>query len=316
MMLKTLRILSAVAVAAFISIHTGCDREEPATTVAPPEAVQGAPLIGETTAEQQSAATSGEGQNLSFDGESAVDPFAERDRPPLISAAEKPPAEGQNLIVDGEYLPDPFAERDASAGADLAAAAAKAAEDAKKRTAAADGTAATSGDKPATAAEATDEALAAHKARIASQPMPKALPGYEPVRFDRLAGFVYLETPPGSEPVTGDDGKAQPVGDEQIPAEVMALDGKKVTLRGHMIPIDFHKFSTNEFILVQAVPDCYFCSQPMPNEWIEVKTKDGSRVAYAGDEPVTVAGTLRVGAIFKGRYLESLYRLELDQLVE
>ena len=69
-------------------------------------------------------------------------------------------------------------------------------------------------------------------------------------------------------------------------------------------------------ILVQAVPDCYFCSQPMPNEWIEVKTPDGSRVEYAGDEPVTVAGTLKVGAIYKGRYMESLYRLELDQLVK
>ena len=138
----------------------------------------------------------------------------------------------------------------------------------------------------------------------------------KPVRFDRLAGFVYLESPPGSEPVTGPEGKPLPMGDEQLPPEVNALDGKKVTLRGHMIPIDFHKFSTNEFILVQAVPDCYFCSQPMPNEWIEVKTPDGSRVEYAGDEPVTVAGTLKVGAIYKGRYMESLYRLELDQLVK
>jgi hypothetical protein len=83
-----------------------------------------------------------------------------------------------------------------------------------------------------------------------------------------------------------------------------------------MVPIDFHKFQTNEFILVQALPDCFFCQEPMVNEWVHVKTADGSRVPYTGEEPITVAGTLRIGAVYDGKYLDSLYRLELDKLVE
>jgi hypothetical protein len=170
--------------------------------------------------------------------------------------------------------------------------------------------------KPATAAEASADALEAHKQRIAQQPPPKELAGYEPVRFDRLAGYIYISDPPDAGPQTDADGKPRPIGDAQIPPEVKALDGKKITVRGMMVPIDFHKFKTNEFILVQALPDCYFCQQPMFNEWIEVKTLDKSRVDYAGDDPITVAGTLRVGAVYSGRYLESLYRIELDKIVE
>lgn len=288
------KLLAAAAVMTSVML-TGCGEDDAAVSQNVPKPdVQGARLDG--TPEAPAKPTP------------ASEP-AEPAEPTKPAVTETPaaPAEASKPAAPDSPAPEPVADS-GLAGVSAAEAA---------RMAAGQGTAGVDPEKkPATAAEASADALEAHKQRIAQQPPPKELPGYEPVRFDRLAGYIYISDPPDAGPQTDADGKPRPVGDAQIPPEVKALDGKKVTVRGMMVPIDFHKFQTNEFILVQALPDCYFCQQPMVNEWIEVKTLDKSRVDYAGDEPITVAGTLRVGAVYSGRYLESLYRIELDKIVE
>lgn len=153
-------------------------------------------------------------------------------------------------------------------------------------------------------------------------PPVKVVEGYEPVGFARLAGYVYetgaavagAHTPPAAVRVeqTGTQGQT---GDEQIPAEIKALDGTNITVQGYMVPIDFRKGGTNEFILVSVIPSCFFCQVPMPNQWVEVKMKGGERVPYPGDGLITVAGTLSVGAIYEGDYFKNLYRMEGHRVV-
>lgn len=99
-------------------------------------------------------------------------------------------------------------------------------------------------------------------------------------------------------------------GDRQIPEPIRKLHKKKVAIAGYMIPIDFRKGGTNEFILVKIVPSCFFCQQPFPNEWIDVKVKDGKRVPYEGDNPITVAGVIEVGAKYEKDVFLNLYRME------
>lgn len=180
-------------------------------------------------------------------------------------------------------------------------------------------------------------------------PVPVAVEGYTPVNFDIMAGFIYIiddPTLPEGEPgEPGDTSSAAPQnfelkpapegftpredptiaarkdpnrkkGDDQIPADVKALSGQKISIAGYMIPIDFRKGGTNEFILVKIVPSCFFCQQPMPNEWIEVKVKDGRRVPYSGDNPITVTGVIDIGSRYEDDIFLSLYRMEADDVKE
>ena len=103
-------------------------------------------------------------------------------------------------------------------------------------------------------------------------------------------------------------------GDKQIPKAIRKLHKKKVAIAGYMIPIDFRKGGTNEFILVKIVPSCFFCQQPLPNEWIDVKVKDGKRVPYEGDNPITVAGVIEVGANYEEDVFLNLYRMEAHKV--
>lgn len=157
----------------------------------------------------------------------------------------------------------------------------------------------------------------------ADLPPVKEIEGYEPVGFAKLAEFVYetdaaiagAHTPPGAVAQKEQEPAEKKKGDDQIPAAVKGLSGKKVTVQGFMIPIDFRRGGSNEFILVSTIPSCFFCQVPMPNQWIEVKMKDAERVPYPGDELITVAGTIEIGAKFDGEYFQSLYRMEGEKVV-
>lgn len=151
-------------------------------------------------------------------------------------------------------------------------------------------------------------------------PPVKEVEGYEPVGFGKLAGYVYetdaaiagAHTPKAASKTDGPPKQ----GDDQVPAEIKALDGKPITVQGYMVPIDFRKGGTNEFILVSVIPSCFFCQVPMPNQWVEVKMKDGERIPYPGDALITVAGTIDVGALFEGEYFRNLYRMEGHRVIE
>lgn len=157
----------------------------------------------------------------------------------------------------------------------------------------------------------------------ADLPPVKEVEGYTPVGFAKLAGYTYetdaavagAHTPPGAAETTKPADSEKRKGDEQIPEDIKALHGKAITVQGYMVPIDFRRGGSNEFILVSVIPSCFFCQVPMPNQWIEVKIKDGERVPYPGDELITVAGTIDIGAKFDGEYLQSLYRMEGHQVV-
>ncbi len=157
----------------------------------------------------------------------------------------------------------------------------------------------------------------------ADLPAPREVSGYQSVGFAKLAGYLYeteaaiagAHTPPGLEKQKKEQGPPKK-GDEQIPPQIKALDGQNITVQGFMVPIDFRRGQTNEFILVSVIPSCFFCQVPMPNQWIEVKMKDAQRVPYPGDGLITVAGKISIGALYEGEYLRNLYRLEGHQVVE
>jgi hypothetical protein len=100
-----------------------------------------------------------------------------------------------------------------------------------------------------------------------------------------------------------DEGKEQP-----FPAHVLALDGKKFTIRGFMMPdIDFEHIQ--KFHLVRSLFSCCFGAPPQLNEILRVTLADENGMDYTYNT-VEVTGTLRVVFEMEDGLVEDLFRLE------
>jgi hypothetical protein len=128
------------------------------------------------------------------------------------------------------------------------------------------------------------------------------------IDFDELASFDYAvpDDSAGVETVAVEE-------EEKIPASIRALDGRLVRLKGFMLPTRLEAGLTKEFLLMRDQSMCCFGVVPRINEWVSVRMAGGG-VRPLMDQPVTVFGTLRVGATFENGMLVGLYRMEGEDL--
>jgi hypothetical protein len=74
------------------------------------------------------------------------------------------------------------------------------------------------------------------------------------------------------------------------PPDVEALDGKTVTLKGFVLPMDGSD-QTKHFLVTKNTPVCLFCPPGAPNEIVEVISP---RAIEWTDNQVSVTGTMRL----------------------
>ena len=137
------------------------------------------------------------------------------------------------------------------------------------------------------------------------------------VTFDTLSSYYY-EIPDVAEPAKPGE-KVEASGDikrpkDQIPAPVKALNGKKVSMQGFMIPIKLDKGATKSFLIVKDRSVCCFGRVPRMNEWVSVKMNGDKTTKFIGDQPVTIFGTLEVGEEIVSGEVMSIYRLNADDV--
>jgi len=131
--------------------------------------------------------------------------------------------------------------------------------------------------------------------------------GHLIVTFDQLAGFTYempdlpLPAGAGAETLAG-----------RIPHETRALDGQQVAVKGFMLPMKLEHGRATELLLMRDQSMCCFGVVPMINEWLNVKMAKGVKPIM--DQPVTIAGTLRVGEVVENGYLVYIYALDGETL--
>jgi hypothetical protein len=100
-----------------------------------------------------------------------------------------------------------------------------------------------------------------------------------------------------------DEGKEQP-----FPDHILALDGKKFTIRGFMMPdIDFENI--RKFHLVRSLFSCCFGAPPQLNEILRVTLADENGMEYTYNT-VEVTGTLSVVFEMEDGLVEDLFRLD------
>lgn len=137
--------------------------------------------------------------------------------------------------------------------------------------------------------------------------------GYEVVGFDRLASYEY--TPPDYDAAATPETPPPTAKVDQIPAAIKALDQRKVTVTGFMLPVKMEGGLVKEFLLVKDAMMCCYGVMPKLNEWIVVKMV-GKGVKPLMDTPISFEGKLLVGEMYETGYLTGLYLLEGERLVE
>ena len=133
--------------------------------------------------------------------------------------------------------------------------------------------------------------------------------GQTAVGFDKLSAFKY-EVPdenPDSPFSKGTDP------DTQIPESIKAYSGKRVSLKGFMLPLKVEQGLVTELLIMRDQSMCCFGTVPRINEWVSVKMT-GKGVKPVMDQAVTLVGTLKIGAIRENGYLVGIYQMDGERM--
>ncbi len=136
--------------------------------------------------------------------------------------------------------------------------------------------------------------------------------GYESVGFDKLASYNFEV--PDDAPVTNQTATVEKA-DDQIPATVKAFNQKKVSIRGFMLPLKVENGKVTEFLIMKDQSMCCYGATPKINEWVSVKLS-GRGIKPIMDQPVSMLGTLHVGAMRENGYLVGIYQMDGDKLID
>lgn len=129
--------------------------------------------------------------------------------------------------------------------------------------------------------------------------------------FDKLSAFkfdvyeVYSET---------NAGRAQLRSDDAIPPIIKAYDGRRILVKGYVLPLRTRRGVVTEFLLLRDQGTCCFGARAQINHFIRVNFAPGIK---PGDPvPWNVSGTLHVGEIYVQGYLTGIYQLDAEKAVE
>jgi hypothetical protein len=166
------------------------------------------------------------------------------------------------------------------------------------------------GPPPAEAAPAAVAPAAPAEQPVAPRPVDGD--GYTTLSFAELSDFQFWAPDPYGTP---EEIRAAMERLQQIPEDIRALDGKRVSVRGTMSPIDVDRRGVKRFMLVAYQTGCCFGMAIRLNEQIMVSMPGDERAEYVVYDDITVSGTLQVGAQFEDGWVTSLYRMVADEVV-
>src|ERR1044071_2590336 len=103
---------------------------------------------------------------------------------------------------------------------------------------------------------------------------------FQRVSFETLAGYDYSNSRTSS---------------HAIPEKVRSLNGKDISIRGFMFPLESDGERLTTFMLVKDQASCCFGGTPKVNHWIYVQMEGDKKADYVDSVPVTVFGKLNIG---------------------
>ncbi|MBF0504531.1 MAG: DUF3299 domain-containing protein [Candidatus Omnitrophica bacterium] len=101
-----------------------------------------------------------------------------------------------------------------------------------------------------------------------------------------------------------------------IPGNIQALNGKKVAIKGFVIPLaNSEGQSIKEFLFADQLVSCLFCAMLGYDQWMVGTVVDPKGFQIKEDEfeePIIIFGTLEVGPKFEDGEFIGLYRIKAD----
>ena len=99
-----------------------------------------------------------------------------------------------------------------------------------------------------------------------------------------------------------------------IPKEVKLLDGKKVKIKGFMVPIKYNeKYKVTDFLFAPDQTSCCYGKIPLLNGFIYVSNKDG--VEYMKDTLIEITGVLNTEPKFyKEEECVLIYKMSIESI--
>ncbi len=170
-------------------------------------------------------------------------------------------------------------------------------------------------------------ALLALTAIVQIRRRPDELSGLKPAKYGLILSLVFLiggsslaaithalEVPDGYEPITYGMLKHPDDAKQNSPSpEAVALDGKRVFIKGYMFPTP-HETGVTKFLLCRDNGDCCFGGQPPAADMIIVDLVPGLDTSY-NRKLRHVAGTFHVaGSHSSDVKKDVLYRLDADYI--
>jgi len=156
---------------------------------------------------------------------------------------------------------------------------------------------------------------AATNAAPATAPAAAGPSAIAAIGFDVLSTFKY-EVPEdaaaGAKPSASASASA-PDPDAQIPANVKSFNGRRIALKGFMLPLKVEGGLVTELLLMRDQSMCCFGTVPKINEWVAVKMTGGG-VKPVMDQAVTLSGTIKIGAMRENGYLVGIYQMDGERM--
>lgn len=133
--------------------------------------------------------------------------------------------------------------------------------------------------------------------------------GHLALSFELLAGFPYRVYEYYAEGVSG-----RPLlkSDDVIPEVIRRLDGRKVIVRGFVLPLRTRQGRVTEFLLLKDQGTCCFGAQAQINHFVRVNFRAGR--TFESGQPYAVTGRLGVGETYVQGYLTGIYQLEAESV--
>ena len=136
---------------------------------------------------------------------------------------------------------------------------------------------------------------------------------YQVVSFDDL--YFNYQPPVDVEHPDGNITKAAKT-PMVIPAQIKALNGQKVAIKGFVIPLaNSDGQTTKEFLFADELVSCLFCAMLGYDQWMIGDTVNLKGFDIKDDEfeePITIYGTMEVGPKFEDGEFVGIYRFKAD----
>lgn len=97
---------------------------------------------------------------------------------------------------------------------------------------------------------------------------------------------------------------------KQIPAAVLAWNGKKVRTRGYMLPLKMsEEGQVQTCFLLRDLGPCCFGGAPKMNYWVLITVPEGIKAPYKAYRSVEITGTISIGEKVEYDRVTSIYRM-------